>query len=223
MSKFLNSLFKGFIRSAVNQVGRDGGRVVSNKVYIDKHSIPIRNVTGNKEQLSHLNPSIQAKQKSTFDNLKDTDLRKELFENGFKPELTSMGLISVFFIIIASFTFLLIKPLHYLVVAYWGFIGFKNLTRRSTPFVGYQKAPVYKEDKRYNSGKRLIGYDEKKVYADVEVMPSAKEKLVYVLKGLLSIIFAVLIFYIGFGSKLEKNSLENDQSSQSELIIDTNE
>ena len=41
---FLKNLAKGFIRSGVNQVGRDGGRVISNQVYGDKHSIPIRNV-----------------------------------------------------------------------------------------------------------------------------------------------------------------------------------
>lgn len=40
---FINSLLKGFIRSAVNQIGRDGGRVVSNKIYKGKHYIPIQN------------------------------------------------------------------------------------------------------------------------------------------------------------------------------------
>ena len=39
---FLIQLLKGFIRSGVNQVGRDGGKVVSNKVYGDKHSTPIK-------------------------------------------------------------------------------------------------------------------------------------------------------------------------------------
>jgi len=41
---FLTSLGKGLIRSAVNQVGRDGGRVISNNIYGDAHSIPHRNV-----------------------------------------------------------------------------------------------------------------------------------------------------------------------------------
>lgn len=38
---FLLQLLKGFFRSAVNQVGRDTGKVVSNKVYKNKHSTPI--------------------------------------------------------------------------------------------------------------------------------------------------------------------------------------
>lgn len=39
---FLNDLGKGVIRSAVNQVGRDAGRVVSNQLYGDAHSTPYR-------------------------------------------------------------------------------------------------------------------------------------------------------------------------------------
>lgn len=41
----MNELAKGFVRSAVNQVGRDAGRVVSNNIYGDAHSIPHRNVS----------------------------------------------------------------------------------------------------------------------------------------------------------------------------------
>ena len=47
MGSFLAQLTKGFIRSAVNQVGRDGGKVISNRIYGDKHSTPIRNVSIN--------------------------------------------------------------------------------------------------------------------------------------------------------------------------------
>lgn len=48
MGNFVNGLAKGFIRSAVNQVGRDAGKVVSNDLYGDRHSTPYRNVSGNK-------------------------------------------------------------------------------------------------------------------------------------------------------------------------------
>ncbi len=41
---FFGSLARGFIRSAVNQVGRDSGRVVSNSVFGDKHAVPVRHV-----------------------------------------------------------------------------------------------------------------------------------------------------------------------------------
>ncbi len=39
---FILQLLKGFIRSGVNQVGRDGGKVISNKVYRNSYSEPIR-------------------------------------------------------------------------------------------------------------------------------------------------------------------------------------
>lgn len=38
---FLSNLLKGFVRSAVNQVGRDGGKIISNKIYKGTHSTPI--------------------------------------------------------------------------------------------------------------------------------------------------------------------------------------
>ncbi len=44
---FAKNLGKGFIRSAVNQVGRDAGKVISNQVYGDAHSTPHR-IVGNK-------------------------------------------------------------------------------------------------------------------------------------------------------------------------------
>lgn len=47
---FLNNLAKGFVRSAVNQVGRDGGKVISNQVYGDAHSTPIRVVSSGQTQ-----------------------------------------------------------------------------------------------------------------------------------------------------------------------------
>lgn len=41
-SSYLSNLGKGFVRSAVNQVGRDAGRVISNQTFGDAHSAPIR-------------------------------------------------------------------------------------------------------------------------------------------------------------------------------------
>lgn len=41
---FGKDLAKGLVRSAVNQVGRDAGKVVSNQLYGDAHSVPHRSV-----------------------------------------------------------------------------------------------------------------------------------------------------------------------------------
>lgn len=44
MANFITSLGKGFIRSAVNQVGRDYGKTISNQVFGDAHATPVRMV-----------------------------------------------------------------------------------------------------------------------------------------------------------------------------------
>lgn len=41
MSNYWGNLSKEFVRSAVRQVGRDGGKVISNKIYKGKHGTPI--------------------------------------------------------------------------------------------------------------------------------------------------------------------------------------
>src|SRR5690606_919790 len=54
---FLNNLAKGFVRSAVNQVGRDGGKVISNQVYGNAHSTPVRIVSSNQSQTQNIDTS----------------------------------------------------------------------------------------------------------------------------------------------------------------------
>jgi hypothetical protein len=41
---FIVSLIKGFFRSAVNQVGRDGGKIVSKKIYGDNNSSSVQKI-----------------------------------------------------------------------------------------------------------------------------------------------------------------------------------
>lgn len=48
--KLLYRFRKGFIRSAVNQVGRDGGKVISNSLYGNAHATPIRGVNMNQNK-----------------------------------------------------------------------------------------------------------------------------------------------------------------------------
>ena len=65
MGNFTEDLAKGFVRSAVNQVGRDGGKVISNSIYGNAHSTPIRGIGKNthnqffdestNEVISHIN------------------------------------------------------------------------------------------------------------------------------------------------------------------------
>ena len=54
---FLNNLAKGFVRSAVNQVGRDGGKVISNQVYGNTHTTPVRIISINQSQIQNIDTS----------------------------------------------------------------------------------------------------------------------------------------------------------------------
>lgn len=67
---FGKDLAKGFIRSAVNQVGRDGGKVVSNNIYGNKHSTPV-NVNGKE--------SLYVRDKSSSVTVKNEDLFTKFF------------------------------------------------------------------------------------------------------------------------------------------------
>lgn len=50
---FLTSLGKGFVRSAVNQIGREGGKVISNRVYNNQNYTNINSVN-NMTQYNHV-------------------------------------------------------------------------------------------------------------------------------------------------------------------------
>lgn len=51
MSNFAKELAKGFVRSAVNQVGRDGGRVISNNLYNGQNYVTLNNVGNNQQTI----------------------------------------------------------------------------------------------------------------------------------------------------------------------------
>lgn len=51
----VKNLAKGFVKSAVNQVGRDAGKVVSNNVYGDAHSTPHRIVSNKTSDIPDVN------------------------------------------------------------------------------------------------------------------------------------------------------------------------
>lgn len=46
---FLKNLGKNFLKSAVNQVGRDGGKIVSNNLYGTSHATPVKVATESSE------------------------------------------------------------------------------------------------------------------------------------------------------------------------------
>lgn len=82
-SSFLNQLGKGFVRSAVNQVGRDTGKVVSNQAYGNAHSTPIRGV----------NDTWQQQTPPPVNN--DSPLSQATYDNKLKKYLAGWVILSV--------------------------------------------------------------------------------------------------------------------------------
>ena len=79
MGNFTEDLAKGFIRSAVNQVGRDGGKVISNSIYGNAHSTPIRGIGKNTHN--------QFFDESTNEVISPEELRLRAEAEGFKVSL----------------------------------------------------------------------------------------------------------------------------------------
>lgn len=67
-----------FLKSAINQVGRDMGKVVSNQVFKDNHSTPYRRVSQNNSRSNSKPRSSIRSVKSEFDKAIE-------FQTGFKP------------------------------------------------------------------------------------------------------------------------------------------
>jgi len=73
----------GFLQSAINQVGRDLGRVASNAVFKDRHAIPIRRAKSYYSSSSNQRPAQPKAQ--PIQQVKD-DFEKAInFKTGYKP------------------------------------------------------------------------------------------------------------------------------------------
>ena len=73
----------GFLQSAINQVGRDMGRVVSNTVFKDRHAIPIRRAASRKNSLANRKPT-QPKA-HPIDEVKEEFEKSISFKTGYRP------------------------------------------------------------------------------------------------------------------------------------------
>jgi len=176
---FLNNLAKGFVRSAVNQVGRDGGKVISNNLYGDAHATPIRGTGSKSGKSEFINKYVE---------IPENNSRGALLEAGYEADLFKSGFWSNFFALIGSFILPFIGSI------YWLIIGLRNIFKTKTEFYGYEKKSVYKVDKRFTTGARHIGYQKVKSYADNSVSATKSERIVYILKGATALIIAFVTF-----------------------------
>ena len=130
MGSFINGLAKGFIRSAVNQVGRDAGRVVSNNIYGDAHSIPHRNVSaGGAGRITGVGKVV---------------------DEGVQPIVPSVG--AAWFWGFVGFVFSIIGGVVLPIV------GYRKLKNKHTAYGWqYTSQAVYVADNRYKRGERYDG------------------------------------------------------------------
>lgn len=141
MGSFINGLAKGFVRSAVNQVGRDAGRVVSNQLYGDAHSTPHRNVSaGGAGRVSSVG---------------------QVEDEGIQPIVPSVCVAWIWGFV--GFLFSIIGGVILLIV------GYRKLKRKYTAYGWqYESRAVYVADGRYKRGERYDGHQLTRRRVEVE-------------------------------------------------------
>ena len=141
MGSFISGLAKGFVRSAVNQVGRDAGRVVSNQIYGDAHSIPHRNVSaGGAGRVSSVG---------------------QVEDEGIQPIVPSVCVAWIWGFV--GFLFSIIGGVILLIV------GYRKLKRKYTAYGWqYESRAVYVADGRYKRGERYDGHQLSRRRVEVE-------------------------------------------------------
>lgn len=166
-TSFAEQLLKGFIRSAVNQVGRDGGKVISNRTYKGEHATPVYNVT---DRFDNNDNSFNV---STLDKGEGTNIKHNT------P--------NAFLVILGG---LLIQVLPYIGTIIVFFNGIYLLTKRKSAI--FVSAPFNVLDRRYKLGYRV----EFRTIKSGETKPLPFEQINYnKLKGIYYLT-SILIFII---------------------------
>ena len=168
---YIKNLGKGFVRSAVNQVGRDGGKVISNQLYGDAHSTPHR-ITGDSKQVNSQFPEPPyeyCEQPSTF---------------------------GIVFRILLAFLFNIIGGVAILI---YGITKKQNAIYNKV--IKYESVPTYEQDRRYKSGVRYAGdVSIKKTYLVQATEDEEKRNLmtanIYIYSGAAIIGLFILIMAI---------------------------
>lgn len=174
MGSFINGLAKGFVRSAVNQVGRDAGRVVSNNIYGDAHSIPHRNVSaGGAGRITGIG---------------------KVEDEGIQPIVPSVyvawiwGFVGFLFSIVGGVVLLI--------------VGYRKLKNKYTAYGWqYTSQAVYVADGRYKRGEQYDGHQltRRKVKIEADDYIIAKnEKIakIYLYFGFAAVLGYILVMLV---------------------------
>lgn len=171
MASFTKQLAKGFVRAAVNQVGRDGGRVISNQIYNGKNYVPVAEVLPNQNMGTIPPPQQTAIPAGAYSTTK---------------QLTTGKII--LFVALSLFLF----PLGTIGVLIYGIV--KIMDKMDT-IEWVEEVPQFVQDRRYKTGSRFAGNalvkHKQKVMATPEVAAINKRNGIIAIS--IAIIFALLI------------------------------
>lgn len=173
---FIKQLGKGFVRSTVNQIGRDTGKVISNQIYGDKHATPIRKV--GKDFIS------ENKQGERI-VLSPAEFRQIIEDNGYKiaplGKCKNIG-VAIFWVVWGFIPLLgILSTINFFV---WAVASFKG-----TIFKGYVNKSIISSDKRYKGGYRVDGIEVVEDF--VTLPPTDEEKNRNIAVGIVFILLAI--------------------------------
>lgn len=153
---FLGDLGKGFVRSAVNQVGRDTGKVFSNQIYGDAHSTPIRHVSRNGNAFYD---------NSTNEEITEQELSEMLKKEGYKFSYFNHGIFHHLFSFLGLFilTFIFSEYPVICVILTLGLATTKFVNIPNATFKKKESVPVYSSDRRYKKGYRIEGFTKETI------------------------------------------------------------
>lgn len=192
---FLENLAKGFVRSAVNQVGRDTGKVVSNKIYGDAHATPIRGI--------NLTDGIY------YDETNDTPIPEaefvsRLHKEGYRISYFSSNpiykwIVWMLAIPVTGFMkycwgdyYAMIPAGLLILAALLKILIAKNVMR----VYQYKELTTYKRDNRYRDGKRFAGFSKAKI--DYELKPTKDFLIKSSLISIVYIFFAIWMYWTAY-------------------------
>lgn len=202
----LSDLGKRLINSAVSQVGRDGGKVISNHLYGDAHATPIRNVSLKGNQYVNV---------TSGEFLTPEDLYAKAIEDGFTPSVCKYKTATkvcwyLIFIFISSVS--LIFPFLWLFMhLYLIYRGIKKMLQKEIYMRKTELVTLFKSDARYRTGQKIAGQKEEEI--EIKVPITSKEKSSAIKVGLLYILLSIFSMYISIhtNEEMKKDEIKTEQ------------
>ncbi|MCF8245269.1 MAG: hypothetical protein K9J37_12675 [Saprospiraceae bacterium] len=185
---FLQKLANGFVKSAVNQVGRDSGRVISNKIYGDTHATRVQ-VVESKEvfaptALAELYQyDLVAKDGSVIHFSDESQLTEGWIRSNFQPQVYESSFWANVFAFIGGAFLPILGPM------YWLIKSVSSFFRSKVVYTGIRIAPNLIIDKRFKEGFRQDGIRKEEI---TFFLPIEKEERQFLIKG-------IVCFMVGIG------------------------